>query len=146
MIKYRPVPKFQRSKSTPFGGTTSYGTRKKRKKNLKLYYKTNNNKMRNIYNLITDAFNRMGVDEINYTVKVQGNYVIEIKPRNNATNVKATLYLDLTATNEIYDVTYRNTLFPEQQWVEFCSVFTDAMPQVNNEAQLISFLNTLINQ
>ena len=102
--------------------------------------------MRNIYNLITDAFNRMGVDEINYRVKVQGNYVIEIEPRNNATNVKAILYLDLTATNEIYDVSYTNNLFLEEQWDEFCSVFTDSIPQLNNEAHIISLLRTIINQ
>ena len=82
--------------------------------------------MRNIYNLITDAFNRMGVDEINYRVKVQGNYVIEIEnPRNPLLN--ATLYLDLTPNNEIYDVTYTNNLFEPNSWDRFCRVFTDEM-------------------
>jgi len=102
--------------------------------------------MRNIYNLLTDAFNRMGVDEANYQVKVTGNYVVEIKPRNALTNQKAVLYLDLTETNEIYDVTYTNNLFLEEQWAEFCSVFTDTLPELDSEAQLLTFINTLINQ
>jgi hypothetical protein len=88
----------------------------------------------------------MGVDEANYQVKVAGNYVVEIKPRNALTNQKAVLYLDLTETNEIYDVTYTNNLFLEEQWAEFCSVFTDTLPELNSQAQLLTFLNTLINQ
>jgi len=87
----------------------------------------------------------MGVDEANYQVKVQGDYIIEIKSRNTETNQKAVIYVDLTATNEIYDVTYTNNLFLEEQWAEFCSVFTDAIPQVDSQAQLITFLNALIN-
>lgn len=82
--------------------------------------------MRNIYNLLSDAFDRMGSVESNYKTTIRGTYVIEIiNPRNPLLN--ATLYLDLTPNNEIYDVTYTNNLFEPNSWDRFCRVFTDEM-------------------
>jgi hypothetical protein len=83
--------------------------------------------MRNIYNLLSDAFDRMGLVETNYQVKIEGNYVITLKSPQAAANQKAVLYLDLTESGEIYDVNCTNNLFIEERWAEFCSVFTDEM-------------------
>jgi hypothetical protein len=82
--------------------------------------------MRNIYNLITDGFGAMGLNESEYTKTIQGNYVIEII-KTRSPLLKATLYVDLTPNNEIYDVTYTNNLFEPHLWDRFCRVFTDEM-------------------
>jgi hypothetical protein len=81
----------------------------------------------------------MGLNELDYTKTIHGTYVIEIiNPRTPL--LKATLYLDLTQTHDIYDVTYTNNLFQEQQWDRFCRVFTDEIPQ---ETDLMLLLNML---
>lgn len=101
--------------------------------------------MRNIYNLLSDAFDRMGLVETSYQVKIEDIYVITIKSPQAAANQKAVLYLDLTEAGEIYDVTYTNNLFIEERWADFCSVFTDEIPQLPN-VQLLNLLNSIINQ
>jgi len=83
--------------------------------------------MRNIYNLISKAFDRMGLNEMNYTKKISETYIIEIvDPRTPL--FKATLYIDLDENNTVYDVTYTNNLFEGAAWDRFCSVFIDEMP------------------
>ena len=98
--------------------------------------------MRNIFNLITDAFVRMGLNETDYKKSIHDTYIIDITDSRTPL-LKATLYLDLTPNNEIYDVTYTNNLFEELAWARFCRVFTDEIPQDIEEMLLQNLINIL---
>ena len=83
--------------------------------------------MKNIYNLITDAFSRMGENESNYTIKVDftestlKSYTVSIKLRNaenTAGSASVIIIADLSDNFLYYDE--ENTLF--EDWDKFCEV------------------------
>ena len=88
--------------------------------------------MKNIYNLITDAFNTLGHFENNesnyfidvkYTDTVVRSYEITIKSRNQTIAGKAFLHLILNSRNELMDYDDLNDLFLNDNWHRFCNVF-----------------------
>jgi hypothetical protein len=82
--------------------------------------------MKNIYNLITDAFVSMGENESNYDVIVEfrdlplHSYTITIKSLDPNTIDVAIVILLLDSSGGLVDYYTENTLFDE--WDRFCSV------------------------
>ena len=82
--------------------------------------------MKNIYNLITDAFVSMGEDESKYDVIVEfrdlplHSYTITIKSLDPNTIDVAIVILLLDSSDNLIDYYTENTLFDE--WDRFCSV------------------------
>ena len=80
--------------------------------------------MKNIYNLITDGFVRMGKDECNYKVKVDftestlKSYTVNIQSQNLPGRATVILIADLSNNFLYYDE--ENTLF--DNWDLFCDV------------------------
>ena len=87
--------------------------------------------MKNVYNLITDAFVRIGKNESEYTITVEyteftlRSYTITITPRyaSNAQGGTATIVLLLNSSDELLDYYETNNLFDFESWERFCDVF-----------------------
>ncbi len=88
--------------------------------------------MRNIYNLITDAFSGLGYHEHNecdylvevkYSDTVLRSYEITIKSRDPNVDGLAFLHLMLNAQDELVDYDDANSLFIDSNWDLFCEVF-----------------------
>ena len=88
--------------------------------------------MKNIYNLITDAFNTLGHNEnkesdylidVKYTSTVVRSYEITITSRNPEESGKAFLHLILDSSNHLIDYDDLNDLFLNNNWYRFCSTF-----------------------
>jgi hypothetical protein len=80
--------------------------------------------MKNIYNLITDAFVRIGKDESEYSITIQYTESIidiTIKPLNTRVTGTASITLLLDFSNELLDYYGNNDLFDD--WDRFCEVF-----------------------
>jgi hypothetical protein len=86
--------------------------------------------MKNIYNLLTDAFDRINLDECDYIKNVEGNYRITITS-NNITG-SATLDLYMNTNNELLDYDDTNSLFVNDSWSEFCATFEEHIRQPIN--------------
>ena len=84
--------------------------------------------MKNIYNLLTDAFERIGKNESDYYVIVQDNYKVTITSRLLPEINYASLRLIMRADGELYDYRDENTLFTNDEWNEFCSVIERQIP------------------
>ena len=84
--------------------------------------------MKNIYNLITDAFVRIGKDESEYSITIQyteANLMycdIIIKSLNPRVTGTASITLLLNFSNQLLDYYGNNDLFDEG-WDRFCDVF-----------------------
>jgi hypothetical protein len=83
--------------------------------------------MKNIHNLVTDAFVNMGLNESDYIVSVTHlyNHDIDVSIRlKNATNTtnSANLYLTMTS-NHLLDYQEDNNLFNNNAWDLFCLTF-----------------------
>jgi hypothetical protein len=88
--------------------------------------------MKNIHNLITDAFNTLGHFENNesnyfidvkYTNTVIRSYEITIRSRNPEVEGNAFLHLILDSSNNLMDYDDLNDLFLNNNWYRFCSTF-----------------------
>jgi hypothetical protein len=80
--------------------------------------------MKNIYNLITDAFVRIGKDESEYSITIQYTESIidiTIKPLNTRVTGTSSITLLLDFSNELLDYYGNNDLFDD--WDRFCEVF-----------------------
>ena len=84
--------------------------------------------MKNIYNLLTDAFESIGKKESDYYVIVQDNYKVTITSRLSPEINYASLRLIMRADGELYDYRDENTLFTNDEWNEFCSVIERQIP------------------
>lgn len=101
--------------------------------------------MKNIYNLISDAFvsmNDRSIIETNYTTHVVyrdnliREYEITIKSKNSELVGKsAFLHLMLNLHNSLEDYHEMNTLFINNQWDLFCVTFENHLqpPAVSND-------------
>lgn len=86
--------------------------------------------MKNVYNLITDAFVRIGKNESEYTITVEyteftlRSYTITITPRYAASNAQGgTATIVLLLNSELIDYYETNNLFEPVDWERFCDVF-----------------------
>jgi len=86
--------------------------------------------MKNIYNLITDAFVRIGRDESVYSITIQytefglRSYRITITPLGAASaSASASVVLLLNSSDMLVDYYEVNDLFEEEPWQRFCDVF-----------------------
>ena len=87
--------------------------------------------MKNVYNLITDAFVRIGKNESEYTITVEyteftlRSYTITITPRYAVSAVVGTaaIVLLLNPSNNLLDYYETNNLFDFESWERFCDVF-----------------------
>lgn len=83
--------------------------------------------MKNVYNLITDAFVRIGEDETKYSINVEyteftlRSYGITITSRDPSAQGTASIVLLLNS--ELIDYYEMNDLFEEESWLRFCDVF-----------------------
>jgi len=94
--------------------------------------------MRNVYNLITDGFKQMGVDETKYIVTVINN-TITIK---DPSQFEATIDLHMDGET-LKDFDDTNTLFANLAWNRFCNVFER---EVAYPDDFYAFLGALANQ
>jgi hypothetical protein len=87
--------------------------------------------MKNIHNLITDAFDAIGVfryKESDYTVKVRSledSYKVTIESKNPNAIGKASLTLNMDLNDRLLEFYDTNTLFSEEAWTEFCYIIED---------------------
>jgi hypothetical protein len=85
--------------------------------------------MKNVYNLITDAFVRIGEDETKYSITVEyteseselRSYGIVIKSLDASVIGSACVVLLLSSSNQLVDYYEVNDLF--YSWDRFCDVF-----------------------
>ena len=84
--------------------------------------------MKNIYNLLTDAFESIGKNESDYYVIVQDNYKVTITSRLSPEINYASLRLIMRADGELYDFRDENTLFTNDEWNEFCRIIERQIP------------------
>ena len=83
--------------------------------------------MKNVYNLITDAFVRIGEDETKYSITVEyteftlKTYTITITSRD--TSVAGSASIVLLLNSELLDYYETNHLFGPSDWERFCDVF-----------------------
>jgi hypothetical protein len=94
--------------------------------------------MKNIYNLLTEAFNYIEIDESDYEVTVFDYYKVKITKKQNAENNIGSAYLNLVMgrNNTLYDFTENNTLFNRILWSRFCNIFDEQI----NVASFVSAL------
>ena len=82
--------------------------------------------MKNIYNLVSDAFDAMhGHTETNYKITVKegrGYCNVTISSRKVNSTRTATLSLVLDPNDNLLDFHYTNTLFTNDNWDRFCDV------------------------
>jgi hypothetical protein len=112
--------------------------------------------MKNIYNLISDAFTQMDREgiETDYTIDVEfveqplKTYTITIKSKNPNAIGSATLVLTLDNANNLIDYSDQNDLFINSNWDRFCVVFEGQleMPGLNTLQQyILQYANELSN-
>ena len=95
--------------------------------------------MRNIYNLITDGFKEMGLDETRYNVIVDNNKITIKDPRME---FQATIELNMDGET-LKDFDDTNNLFSNLAWNRFCHVFER---EVTYPDDFYAFLGALANQ
>lgn len=94
--------------------------------------------MRNVYNLITDGFKSMGVDEMLFIVAVNGS-TITIKKKDR--EEKSTIVLNMDGEN-LRDFDDTNDIFTSLAWNRFCQVFEREMSYPDD---FYTFLQALTN-
>lgn len=101
--------------------------------------------MKNVYNLITDAFSGLAHGEhresnykvdVVFTETVFRSYEITIKPRDPAVSGTAFLHLMLNRQDELLDYDDTNDLFLNDNWETFCHIF---------ERQTVNPISLLLN-
>jgi hypothetical protein len=108
--------------------------------------------MKNVYNLITDAFARLGNGahrEENYIITVSFTetnvriYDIKIKSKNPNSIGSANLILTLNLNNHLIDYDDTNDLFMNNIWDRFCITFEEQISLGNTLQQYImQYANT----
>ena len=94
--------------------------------------------MRNIYNLVSDGFKYMGVDESLFIVSIEDD-VVTIKKEGHAQ--KSEIFLRIQGGNlQAYHET--NELFTNAAWNRFCQVFER---EVSYPEDFYAFLGALAN-
>lgn len=84
--------------------------------------------MKNVYNLLTDAFVRMVKDESMYSITIQytefglRSYRITIRSRDSFDDT-ASIVLLLNSSDRLIDYYEVNDLFEGEHWQRFCDVF-----------------------
>jgi hypothetical protein len=107
--------------------------------------------MKNVYNLISDAFKHLGEGEnnesdynitVNFTETNLRQYDIKIKSKNLNTLGSASLLLRLDFNNSLIDYEGANDLFINSNWILFCSVF-ERQITISNTLQnyILQFMN-----
>jgi hypothetical protein len=94
--------------------------------------------MRNVYNLISDGFKDMGLDETRYIVNVDNNK-ITIK---DSSQFESTIELNMDGET-LKDFDDTNNLFSNLAWNRFCRVFER---EVTYPDAFYAFLGALANQ
>ena len=94
--------------------------------------------MRNVYNLITDGFKHMGVDERLFIVTVDNN-TITIKKKEQ--DHKATIELNMDGES-LKDFDDTNDIFTGLAWNRFCQVFER---EISYPDDFYEFLGALAN-
>ena len=84
--------------------------------------------MKNIYNLISDAFANAELDEQLYGKTVEGQYKITIWKNTNPEGPRLFIFIYMLNTT-IYDITYANLLLPGACFNRFAQVFENEIPQ-----------------
>jgi hypothetical protein len=107
--------------------------------------------MKNVYNLISDAFKRLGEGEnnesdynitVNFTETNLRQYHIKIKSKNPNTFGSATLVLSLDFSDNLIDYEATNDLFINSNWDLFCLVF-EGQITISNTLQnyILQYMN-----
>jgi len=78
--------------------------------------------MKNISNLLSDAFVRMGKNETDYYILIQDKYKVTITSRQSSETTFAKLTLIMNTRDELHDYHEENTLFTNEEWDNFCSI------------------------
>lgn len=94
--------------------------------------------MRNVYNLITDGFKQIGLDETRYIVTVDNNKITIKDPRME---FEATIELNMDGET-LKDFDDTNNLFANLAWNRFCQVFER---EVAYPDDFYAFLGALAN-
>jgi hypothetical protein len=102
--------------------------------------------MKNIYNLLTDAFVRIGKNEADYHVIVEDQYKVTITSRLVPPVNYAKLTLIMGTDGELYDFRDENTLFTNDEWDEFCIIIDRQIPSSFITAGQLLQINTLLYQ
>ena len=85
--------------------------------------------MKNLHNLITDAFVRIGKDETKYSITIEyteftlRSYGIRINSLDPGISGNSSIVLLLNASNDLIDYYEMNDLFADESWSRFCDVF-----------------------
>ena len=85
--------------------------------------------MKNIYNLITDAFTRIGKDETKYSITIEyteftlRSYGIVINSLDPGISGSSSIVLLLNSSDQLIDYYEMNDLFDDLSWQRFCDVF-----------------------
>lgn len=98
-------------------------------------------RMKNIYNLISDAFISLNYNELDYSINVihlENSYKISITSRDQG---MAFLYLILNQDHTLLDVYETNTLFLNDIWYRFCNIFEGHIQYSRPIQQIINTLN-----
>lgn len=108
--------------------------------------------MKNIYNLITDAFTSMRNEglETDYLIEVISNdtsnfrtHVINIKSKNQNAIGSASLTLTLDLNNNLIDYEDINDLFINDNWNRFCLTFEQQIANLNTlQNYILQYINT----
>lgn len=86
--------------------------------------------MKNIHNLLTDAFVAMGEDELLYTRTIVDDKITITKEGHPGTAQLQLLYAPI---GTFIDYTETNTLFRPEFWARFCLVFEREIPNLLHE-------------
>ena len=106
--------------------------------------------MKNVYNLITDAFSGLGHQEhreseyfidVVYTETFPRSYKITIRSRNPNATGSALLTLIMDHANRLIDFTDTNDLFLNDNWDRFCNVFEDQIHYSSQVHNIITSIN-----
>jgi hypothetical protein len=109
--------------------------------------------MRNVYNLISDAFSGLSDQEhresdykkdVVFTqdlVSHRGFYEITIQSYDESVQGQAFLKLTLNSNQTLIKIEEENNLFLNENWDSFCSVFAMEMPRLQALTQILQILN-----
>jgi hypothetical protein len=92
--------------------------------------------MKNIYNLLSDAFVCARVNELDYRKNIQGNRIIITKPNSNG-QAQLDLFIH---DGELVEFEDSNTLFTQAEWDLFCGIIARQMPRVVQIQELMQQL------
>jgi hypothetical protein len=95
--------------------------------------------MKNVYNLISQAFDRLGHQQhresdynvtVVFTDTVFPSYEITIQPRDSSVQGSAFLHLMLNREGDLINYDETNDLFINQNWDRFCGIFEEQLVDI----------------